>query len=544
MLRSVRSRRLAAGLLAPFFALVLVSAVSAEVPTPTIEGPITGPGSIFLQSTSFDLGQVGYMEEEYFISGTASAYTTTAPLGLDGRWSVTPGDTAPYKTRIVVRRPIDAQKFNGTVVLEWLNVTLGLDAAVDWTFAHTELIRDGFAWVGVSAQYAGVEGGGGIVSGAGQPLKTVNPGRYGSLSHPGDSFSYDMFSQAVLAIRAQSGPNVLGDLKRERVIATGDSQAAFRLVTYIDAIHPIAQVYDGYLVHSRGVIGAPLSEAPEPAITVPGSAMIRSDLDVPVLALETETDLTSPLVGYFGARQSDSDRFRLWETAGAAHLDAYLLLTGGADLGDSPDIVDLVVTKAPMPGTIACGVPINSGPHHFVLNAAFAALDRWVRLGEAPEPAPRLEVAAGPPVAIVRDTNGNALGGIRTPQVDVPIAAFTGEQSGDFLCILAGTTTPFDRAMLAQLYPSHTAFVSAYGQSLKRAVRAGWILEPDAKLMRAWAARSGPGARCDAQLRLLLGDHDATLAREPAIADVPSRALGTRQPGERCGLVTTRRRPH
>ena len=44
------------------------------------------------------------------------------------------------------------KKFNGTVVVEWLNVSGGVDAAPDWTFAHTELIREGYAWVGVSAQ--------------------------------------------------------------------------------------------------------------------------------------------------------------------------------------------------------------------------------------------------------------------------------------------------------------------------------------------------------------------------------------------------------
>jgi len=498
---SVRSRRFSPALFAPVFTLVLVSAVPAQVPTPTIEGPITSPGSIVLRSTSFDLGQVGYMEEEYFIAGIASAYTNTGPLGLDGRWSVTPGNTAPYKTRIVVRRPIDARKFNGTAVVEWLNVTAGLDVAVDWTFAHTELIRDGFAWVGVSAQYVGVEGGPGIVPGPSQPLKTANPARYGSLDHPGDSFSYDIFSQAARAIRVPSGPNPLGDLKLERVIATGHSQSAFRLVTYIDAIHPLARVYDGYLVHSRGSVGAPLSEAPEATIGVAGSAMIRSDLDVPVLMLETETDLTSALVGYFNARQPDGDRVRLWEVAGAAHLDAYLLIAGGADRGESPSIVDLVVSPIPGPGAVACGMPINSGPHHFVLNAAFAALDRWVRIGKPPRPAPRLEIAVGSSVTIVRDANGNASGGVRTPQVDVPIAAFTGGQSGTFLCMLAGTTTPFDPAMVRRLYPSHRTFVSAYAKSLRRAVRTGWILKRDAKLMRVWAARSGPGARRRAQAR-------------------------------------------
>src|SRR5262249_17753961 len=78
-----------------------------------------------------------------------------------------------------------------------------------------------------------------------------------------------------------------------RLIAAGESQSAFRLVTYIDAIHPLARVYDGYLVHSRsGVLGAALSESPEPAIAVPGGALIRSDLDVPALIFATETDLT------------------------------------------------------------------------------------------------------------------------------------------------------------------------------------------------------------------------------------------------------------
>src|SRR5262249_42629164 len=129
---------------------------------------------------------------------------------------------------------------------------------------------------------------------------------------------------------------------------------------------------------------------------------------------------------------------------------------------------------------------------------------RWIRVGKPPGPAPRLDVAVGPSVTIVRDGNGNASGGIRTPQVDVPIAAFTGGQGGTFLCMLAGTTTPFDPAMVARLYPSHRMFRSAYDKSLWRAVRAGWILKPDAKLMRAWAAGSGPGARRRAQRRRLL----------------------------------------
>lgn len=476
-------------------ALGLASTPSATVvPSPTIEGPISSPGSAFIESTSFDLARVGYVQEEYFISGTASAYAGSGPLDTDGLWTVTPADTAAYKTRILVYRPADRRRFNGTVVVEWLNVSGGVDAAPDWVQAHTELTRDGFAWVGVSAQSVGVEGGPGLVNVISLPLKKENPARYGSLHHPGDSFSYDMFSQAGEAIRHPSEVDPLGGLERKRIIAAGESQSAFRLVTYVDAVHPLARVYDGFLVHSRGaggVLGAPLSESPQPAIPVPSPLFIRGDLRVPVLTFETETDMT--FLGYFGARQADSAHFRLWEVAGSSHADTYTSVTGPGDLGTSPSIGNLVVTTAPVPGIIDCGTPINAGPQHFVVNAAFAALDRWVRSGRPPRPAPRLDVAAGPPVAIVRDANGNALGGIRTPQVDVPIAAFTGQQSGSILCQLFGTTTPLDASMLARLYPTHHAFVSAYLRALARAVRHGWILHPDAKLLRAWAKGSSIG---------------------------------------------------
>jgi hypothetical protein len=344
--------------------------------------------------------------------------------------------------------------------------------------------------VGVSAQVVGVEGGGGLVNVVSLPLKGVNPARYGTLSHPGDSFSYDMYSQAGQAVRSASGP--LKDLKIKKVIAVGESQSAFRMVTYVNGIHPLAHVYDGYLIHSRGSISVGgLSQPPQPEIATPGDAVIRADIDVPVLTFETETDLT--FLGYTAARQDDAKNFRLWEVAGTAHADSYTLVSGNTDLGNSPGVVEILAPSSPIPGIIECNSPINSGPQHFVLKAAFAALNKWVRNGKAPKSAPRLEVSLGPPVTIVTDANGNALGGIRTPQVDVPIAAFTGEQDGSILCRLFGTTTVFSDAQLAALYPSREDFVSKYKKALKRSVKAGWILKPDAKLMKEWAIGSSIG---------------------------------------------------
>ena len=460
----------------------------AQVPTPTIE-PVGSPAGAFIQPT-IDLSKVGYVQEEYFISGTASAFSNVGPLGRDGLWTVTPAATAPYKTRILVYRPEEPKRFNGTVIVEWLNVSAGLDAGPDWTYAHTELVRQGYVWVGVSAQFVGVEGGAGLVSVISLPLKGVNRPRYGSLHHPGDSFSYDMYSQAGQAVRSPSGP--LQGLKIKKVIAVGESQSAFRMVNYVNGIHPIAHVYDGYLIHSRGSIDVGgLSEAPQPSIPIPGNTAIRADIDVPVLTFETESDVT--FLGYFSARQDDAKNFRLWEVAGTSHADSYQTPVGPMDYGDSPSVVGIAAPSSPFPGVIDCSAPVNSGPQHFVFKAALAALNKWVRKGKAPKSAPRLEVNAGPPVSIVTDEHGNGVGGIRTPQVDVPIATFGSFQPGELICQLFGTTTVFTDAQLAALYTSHKDFVSKYKKALKRSQKAGWILPTDAKLMKKWAVSSDIG---------------------------------------------------
>jgi hypothetical protein len=464
-----------------------------DVPRPTVTGPVSGgAGKPFIASTTFDLAQVGYTEAEYFMSGTATAYASSGPLSVDGTWTVTPGDTAAYVTRILVYRPIDAKKFNGTVVVEWLNESGGLDAAADWIMGHVELIREGSAWVGVSAQRLGVEGGTSLLGIPSTALKTQDPERYASLVHPGDSFSYDIYSQAAQAIRRPQGVNPLGDLRPTTLIGAGESQSAFRLVTYIDAVHPVADIYDGFLVHSRGgsaIAIAPLSESPQAAIAVPAAAAIRADLNAPVLIFETETDLT--FLGYGRAQQADTDSIRVWEVAGTAHADTYTTGVGSTDLGTSPDAAQLVLTTTPVEGQAACPAPINSGPQHFVLNAAFAALNRWVRQGALPPSAPRLEIAASATLTLARDANGNAVGGIRTPQVDVPIATLSGEpQAGSILCLLFGSTTPLDAAALAALYPDHNSYVTMFNAATDRAVQAGFILRPDADLMKAAAAAS------------------------------------------------------
>ena len=473
---------------------LLAAPGGAAVPTPTIIGPISSPGSAFIAPpSSLDLAPSGYVEQEFFVEGTARAHTAAGELGPDGNWTAAAdGATAAYRTRLLVRRPVSPKKFNGTVVVEWLNVSSGFDAAPDWAFVQTLLRRDGYAWVGVSAQFVGVAGTGGPL-GFSLSLKSINPARYGSLVHPGDSFSYDMYSQVAQAIRNTA---LLGGLVPRRLIAIGESQSASRMTTYVNAIHPTTHVFDGFLIHSRGGGASSLSQSPQPSITAPSPTFVRGDVDVPVLIFQTETDLID--LGYFAARQADAGNIRLWEVAGTAHEDAYGLSPAGLnDSGKAALDTTYLPPQTSVFGVINCGAPINQGPQHYVLSAALRRLNRWVRKGKVSgEPiAPRLEVSPGPPPEIVRDAFGNALGGIRTPQVDVPIATLSGsgQPPGDTFCRLFGTTVPFDPATLASLYPTHDGYVKAITRSARQAVREGFIIRIDSSAIKAAAKDSDIG---------------------------------------------------
>ncbi|MBV8950115.1 MAG: hypothetical protein JOZ99_04515, partial [Actinobacteria bacterium] len=334
---------------------------------PTVAGPVTGGNGIFfVGSTLFDTSAVGYQQNEFFLSGNAKSYTSDRPLSQNGKWDVEPATTAPYKTRMVVYRPADPRKFNGTVFVEWLNISGGIDAGAVWLSGHDQLIREGAAYIGVTVQAGGINGVPGSlggVSGFGAGLKKIDPVRYGSLQHPGDSYSYDIFTQAGEAIR-ESSSLILGGLRPRSVLALGESQSAIRMTTYLDAIAPSTHVWDGYLVYSRGGAGAALSQSPQTTITPPTPTLIRTDLRQPVLIFTTEADLL--LLGYVSARQPDTRRIRDWEVAGTAHDDTYGLVFSRTDTGtEAADIAAFQSMITPpadvIPGILTCAAPVNAG---------------------------------------------------------------------------------------------------------------------------------------------------------------------------------------
>lgn len=427
---------------------------------------ITTPGTPFLgEATPPDLAAAGYVEEEYLASGTATSYRPEGELTPDGRWTFVPDGSAPYRTRVVVRRPAVAHDASGTVLVEWLNVSGGVDANPDWGSLEEEITRRGHVWVGVSAQRIGVIGGPLLVAVpaaeaagvAGKGLVGIDPARYGTLDHPGDGFSFDIYTQVARAIDRKG----IGLVRPRYLEAVGESQSAIALTTYYNGVQPLTRMFDGFFVHSRGGTTLPLvapGEAADLASSFGGvTPTFRTDGDAPVMDVQAEADVFGVLSS-LAVRQPDTNRFRLWEVAGSAHADED--------------------TLGPVTAELDCGVRINAAPMRVVTKAALRALDRWVRTGQAPPKAPRIEVADGKPA---RDADGIARGGVRTPPVDVPVDVLSGEPGPNpsIICLLLGSTMPLPDARLAELYASRADYARRYARAVDETIEAGFALEDD-----------------------------------------------------------------
>lgn len=457
------------------------------------------PGKPALLLGAFDIASLGYVANEFFISGTASSYSSAAELGPDGQWSVTPSAAGEFTTRMVVLTPADRTRFNGTVLVEWLNVSGGIDAPAVWMMAHREIVRAGYAYVAVSAQRVGVEGGVNLM-GVDMSLKSQDPKRYAALDHPGDAFCYDIFSQAGRLVREGQGNSVLGELRAEHVVALGESQSALFLTTYVNAIDPLAQIYDGFLVHSRFGPAAPLDGGSIFDVldsNTSGAVRFRPDLRVPLVTIITETDLFGgPRRGYYAARQPDSQRLRVWEIAGTAHADNYTIQVAPIDTG-SASLADIVGAYAPTNMLMGQQLDhcINFGPqHHYVLQAALSQLCHWVRTGEPARSAAPIELSDAEPPQPVLDANGLARGGVRTPWADVPIARTSGIGSEEStMASIFGSGELFDAATVRRLYPGGVAdYLERFTAALDAGIELGFILAADREEILQLAAATFP----------------------------------------------------
>jgi Alpha/beta hydrolase domain len=477
--------------------------------TPTV------PGAPFINLT-----EAGYAEREYQMSGGATIYKQSGSWPSNGKWGVSASQTnVPYTTRLLVRYPTNPAKFNGTVVFEWLNDTTGGDQDPVFAQLYNQLINKGYAYVGVTAQRPGME-----------DLATWDPTRYGALGDSNDGESYEIFTQAAEAIKADSATLLGGDTPKE-LIGTGDSQSAFRIDTYVNAIQPLKHVFNGFLGVGRAVTAAPIGEGLIAASPFP--ALIRTDNTAPFIELNTQGDIEE--LDSAASRQADNNDLRTWEVPGASHIDIHEAEYETETIArENPTLgVPSCIFGTPISGTGTALDGINQTdnmPLFEIEDGALAALQNWVTKGTAPAKGTQIStfpVFFGAYYLVNKNQYGIGQGGIQPPDAQVPTEdysainfskvteeslsplsilaelenVFTTLETGGItneafrdsgLCLLSGYFTNLSTSKLTSLYPTTASYASKVATAANAEVSAGFMTSEDAAAAIA-AAKAGIG---------------------------------------------------
>jgi len=484
---------------------------------PDVAGPIAVSATSFpflaahrLQEP-IDLAKIGYVEEEFFVSGRANVYDWSPAGDLTVR---TAG--APYTTRILVRRPSNAARFSGSVIVEPIHAPNGNDFPLMFAWSEGYIFEHGDAYVGITVDPTSIKALQKFNSARYAPLSFANPnpseacaagGRGGdnapATSDSEEGLKWDVISQVGALLKSRERSNPMAGFNVQYLYMTSQDAAQ---TTYINAIGRHARlaggtpIYDGHVIKSGGrparirrCAAAPPNGDPRVAVANAG---------VPVINVLQQGDV----LGSLALRRADSDaaadRFRWYEVAGTAHSSpppyrtAVPVAADLAPLGPSA-VATRMLASAIAPYTLAqplkdperCATSemVTEQPVlMYVFHGAYANLDRWVRNGTPPPKAPRIETKeAGGKTVIATDDLGNALGGVRSPYVDAATAIYhTGHGEGPGCGNNFGYAEPLTWPRLEAVYGSYKNYAAKAAASLDRMVSAKWVTEPDARRMR------------------------------------------------------------
>lgn len=492
--------------------LICVTLTSAQSPLTGGTRPAKFTGPLPVTASSYplmaanrtsgapDLAKLGYVEEEFLISGTANVYDWAA----DGSLKVL-APNGSYTTRILVRRPANQAKFSGNVIVETMNNARRFDWAMLFGYIHNELFEHGDAWIGVTMPGTGLAG-----------LQKFNPTRYpgvaftnptpnapcpgGAANTASDSeegLKWDMLSQLGALLKSNVASRPLASLRVQKVYMTTQN---VDIVTYINAIHPHVTldnggpVYDGYLVKS------PLAPAKINRCAV---APVKGDpratlqkINVPVIAVASQGEVLN--TSAFRRPDGDTlgDQFRLYEVAGASHIDKspyYSLL----NYDDQAAAGGNVQGNPAWPFAAKCmpDIPLTELPlMSYVFDAALYNLDQWVRKGTAPPHGMPIELknAGAADASVLMDQYGHGVGGVRSPYVDVPSATYVTNTVGAGTCPELGHKTAWDAARFNALYGSTANYAAKVARSVDALVKQHWFTDSDGKRIKAEAAAFRP----------------------------------------------------
>ena len=485
------------------FRVALVLSIVLPVYGSTPVPKVTGPLPVSAESYPFgaadqtrvpeDLKKIGYVEEEFLVSGTANVYDWPGPGPAVVRTS-----NAPYTTRVLVRRPKDRSKFSGVIAVEMLNPSNLFDLNLGWTINHKQFVRNGDAWVGITAKPVAIDA-----------LKNFDPVRYAKLSwanplplddpqncakvardsarNTENGLVWDIYTQTAAWLRSgeKSNPFLYGGRNAVRYLyAWGYSQTGSYLYTYVNAIHPLdvkangKPMFDAYLIAVASG-PSPINQCAAPIPANDPRRFIRN-AGVPVERVMSQSDYLRTM----GARRQDSDRapdlYRNYEIAGSGHATQ-------DELNFCAQPADIERAKRAVP-PMECNEGMRSRfPSSIVFNAIFANLDLWVRKGIAPPHAEAIRVENGAPVL---DSVGNVTGGIRTPYLDVPTSTWYGNSTGASFCMIAGHEEAFNHTRLKKLYPTHAAYVEAVKKDVAKLVAERYLMKADGDGVKEEARRA------------------------------------------------------
>jgi hypothetical protein len=423
---------LAGAVVGVLFTNGLQSAWASPVPSmPTVSGPIASPGLMYpnppvsIVAGAVKVEDFPYLTEEYFVSGDANG--------------------SPYKTRIIVRRPSNVNMFSGVVVAEALHAG-GRSLIFEWSRLSILTRHHMFVEIVHSAPNIAL-------------LKAFNAERYAALTISAGQTN-EIIAQVGRLIKSRGGPFAPYAVRRATLMGTSASSGTVR--TYLEAHQNLRMpdggpIFDGFLLTSTN------GNTPLPIV------------DVPMIQMPTQTEVTTWAQAGIGYRRPDSDtpgnRFRLYEVAGMPHNNSR----------DSPAFLN-----------DPCTLPVTNFPAGAFTALALNYLVDWIVDGKAPPHAPPISVDQDPGndgSYLALDEFGNAKGGIRNVWVDVPTATNGVFGKGktpaaDRLCLLAGTKVPLPERTLRKLYATRAQYQSRVNQRLAELIRDGWFLPEYADLVR------------------------------------------------------------
>jgi hypothetical protein len=442
--------------------------------------PVTEKSVPFAQaSEKCNFAEIGYVEEEYFMWGTANIYEN----GEDHA-PITIYKDAPYVNRFIVRRPKDVGKFSGNVVIEILNATALFDIDRIWVNSWKYFTRNGDIYIGITSKSDVLDS-----------LYAADRERYSILSwenplpnrpEPKNTvfkffpqyeagLFWDMLTDFAKALRTKSEINPISQYDNYKLYLTGWSQSATYIVRYVKSFAYLEKncsegpIFDGYLAAGGGARPAPLNSY-EPII-LSGKSYFDSEgagimgAREPYIAVNTESE--NEAVRWKGDSDIPGNLFRAYEIPGASH-DSVNNILKWYNADENYMVGNRKVYKG------IDGLP-NDYPYEYVFNAAFRNLYCWVREGV---PAPHAEpIKRGPDGKNIRDVFGNAVGGIRTPFIDLPTATYYGfSTKPDGSQSVFGHMNPFSKEKMQAIYTSLKNYRNLAEKSTDCAVALGFIL--------------------------------------------------------------------